>query len=194
MQFRLAVTTFGLTVAVAPNVERAVIAGVVLAVGAHLWREMRVNINTWTEGTTLHLAPRGVLYFASAPRLEDRLGRMLSEMPAADGLVVHLGGLGRIDVSGALGLRSVLEAADEAGLDTSVCDVPPQAQKIIARVLAGWLVLTSAPITSSPPAAGTSSTAAGATSPEEHPLVRSRTGRAHPIERSARPVLWKPWR
>jgi SulP family sulfate permease len=135
LQFRIAVLTFVLTIAVAPHVERAVIAGVVLAICAHLWRELRLFVNTWTEGTTLHLAPRGVLYFASAPLLEERLGKMLSENPAADELIVHLDGLGRVDVSGALGLRSVLEQAQEAGLRTSVRDVPPQARKIIRRVL-----------------------------------------------------------
>ncbi|MGH9040387.1 MAG: SulP family inorganic anion transporter [Acidimicrobiia bacterium] len=137
LQFRIAVVTFGLTIAMAPHVERAVIAGVGLAIGAHLWRELRVSIKTWTEGTTLHLAPKGVLYFASAPLLEERLGRMLSETPSAQQLVVHLGGLGRIDVSGALGLRSMLEEAEEAGLDATICDVPPQARKIVRRVLEG---------------------------------------------------------
>ena len=137
LQFRVAVTTFVLTIAVAPHVERAVIAGVVLAIGAHLWRELRVSIRAWSEGTTLHLAPKGVLYFASAPLLEERLGRMLSETPAAEELVVHLDGLGRIDVSGALGLRSVLQEAEEAGLRATVCDVPPQSRKIVRRVLEG---------------------------------------------------------
>ena len=137
LQFRIAVMTFVVTIAMAPHVERAVIAGVALAIGAHLWRELRVSIGTWTKGTTLHLAPKGVLYFASAPLLEERLGTMLSETPTAEQLVIHLGGLGRIDVSGALGLRSVLEAAQQAGLDTTVCDVPPQARKIVQRVLEG---------------------------------------------------------
>ena len=135
LQFAIASITFVLTIAVAPHVERAVIAGVALAIGAHLWRELRVSIRAWSEGTTLHLAPKGVLYFASAPLLEERLGSMLSETPTADELVIHLDGLGRIDVSGALGLRSVLEQAAEAGLRTAVCDVPPQARKLVRRVL-----------------------------------------------------------
>jgi SulP family sulfate permease len=137
LQFAVAVITFGLTVALAPHVERAVMAGVVLAVATHLWRELRVSIKAWSEGTTLHLAPKGVLYFASAPLLEERLGRMLSETPAADHLVVHLDGLGRIDVSGALGLRSVLQEAEEAGLRATVRDVPPHANRLVHRVLDG---------------------------------------------------------
>jgi SulP family sulfate permease len=137
LQFAVAIVTFGLTVALAPHVERAVMAGVVFAIAAHLWRELRVSIKTWSEGRTLHLAPKGVLYFASAPLLEERLGRMLSETPAADHLVVHLDGLGRIDVSGALGLRAVLEQAEEAGLRAEVCDVPPHAKRLVHRVLDG---------------------------------------------------------
>jgi SulP family sulfate permease len=118
-------------------VERAVIAGVALAIGAHLWRELRVSINAWSEGTTLHIAPKGVLYFASAPLLEERLGKMLSDTPTARHLVVHLDGLGRIDVSGALGLREMLDQAEAAGLDAVVSDIPPQARKIVRRVLEG---------------------------------------------------------
>jgi SulP family sulfate permease len=137
LQFRVAIITFGLTIAVAPHVERAVIAGVALAIGAHLWRELRVSINAWSEGTTLHIAPKGVLYFASAPLLEERLGKMLSDTPTARHLVVHLDGLGRIDVSGALGLREMLDQAEAAGLDAVVSDIPPQARKIVRRVLEG---------------------------------------------------------
>jgi SulP family sulfate permease len=137
LQFYVSVITFGLTIALAPHVERAVIAGVVLAISAHLWRELRVTIRAWSEGTTLHLAPKGVLYFASAPLLEQRLGAMLSETPSAERLVVHLDGLGRIDIDGALGLRSVLDEAEEAGLHASVCDIPPQSRKIVRRVLDG---------------------------------------------------------
>lgn len=137
LQFTVAVVTFGLTIAVAPHVERAVVAGVALAIAAHLWRELRVSVRAWTDGSTLHLAPKGVLYFASAPLLEERLGMLLSENSQARRLVVHLDGLGRIDVTGALALRGLLEAAEAAGLETSVEDVPPQAGKIIQRVLEG---------------------------------------------------------
>lgn len=137
LQFSVAVTTLVLTVVLAPHVERAVVAGVVLAIGLHLWRELRVTVSAWTEGTTLHLAFKGVLYFASEPLLEERLGKMLSENPGVADLVVHLDGLGRIDMSGALGLREMLEQAEAAGLTTRVEDVPPQARRIIQRVLDG---------------------------------------------------------
>jgi SulP family sulfate permease len=59
LQFMVALITFLLTVAAAPHVERAVVLGVALAIGAHLWRELRVSVRAWTEGTALPSLRRG---------------------------------------------------------------------------------------------------------------------------------------
>ncbi|MEO8322670.1 MAG: SulP family inorganic anion transporter, partial [Actinomycetota bacterium] len=135
LQFSIAAVTFLLTIFLAPHVEWAVVAGVVMAILAHLWRELRISIPTWTSNGTLHLAPKGVLFFASAPGLEEAFTNLLSEHPEAHHLVVHLDGLGRVDLSGALVLASLLEDARGAGLVAEVVDVPPQAEKIIRRVI-----------------------------------------------------------
>lgn len=135
LQFAIAAVTFLLTILLAPHIEWAVVAGVVMAILAHLWRELRISIPTWTSDGTLHLAPKGVLYFASAPGLEDAFLNLLSEHPEAHRLVVHLGGLGRVDLTGALVLASLLEDGRIAGLTAEVVDVPPQAEKIIRRVI-----------------------------------------------------------
>jgi sulfate permease, SulP family len=137
MQFIVAALTLVLTLALAPHVERAVMAGVGLAVAAHLWRELRLSMPAWTSDGTLHLAPKGVLYFASAPGLEVAFGKLLNDHPEADRLVVHLDGLGRIDLTGALVLRDLLRDARAAGLEAEVADVPAPAQKIVARVIIG---------------------------------------------------------
>lgn len=137
LQFSIAAVTFLLTVLLAPHVEWAVVVGVVMAILAHLWRELRISIPTWTSNGSLHLAPKGVLYFASAPGLEEAFSNLLSEHPEADHLVVHLDGLGRVDLTGALVLASLLEDAKGAGLTTEIVDVPPQAEKIIRRVIGG---------------------------------------------------------
>jgi SulP family sulfate permease len=137
LQFDVALVTFLLTIALAPHVERAVVGGVILAIGAHLWRELRLSIPTWTSNGTLHLAPKGVLYFASAPGLGDALSNLLSQHEDARRLVVHLDGLGRVDLTGALVLRGLLNDAREAGLEVELVDVPPQAYKIVTRVLEG---------------------------------------------------------
>jgi SulP family sulfate permease len=137
LQFAVASATLLLAIALAPRVEWAVIAGVALAVGAHLWREVRLSIPAWTSDGTLHLAPKGVLYFASAPSLESAFSNLLSEHPEAIRVLVHLDGLGRIDLTGALVLRALLEDARQAGLEATLIDIPPPAAKIVSRVIEG---------------------------------------------------------
>jgi SulP family sulfate permease len=137
LQFAVSLLTLVMTVALAPHVERALIAGVGLAVAAHLWRELRLTIPAWVSDGTLHLAPKGVLYFASAPGLEVAFARALEQHPDADRLMVHLDGLGRIDLTGALVLRDFLADARAAGFAAEVADVPAPARKVVARVITG---------------------------------------------------------
>lgn len=141
-QFAVALVTFGGTVAFAPHVEYGIVAGVTAAVGVHLWRENRVFATTWMEGQELHLRPRGVLYFMSVPRLEVVALRYLSQHPAARSMVLHLDGLGRVDVTGAMALRQMLLDARDAGLEIEIRDVPPQSVRIIAAVTADIAPIT----------------------------------------------------
>ena len=134
-QFAVAAATFALTLALAPHVEYAVLAGVALAVAVHLWRELRLDIEVAARDDTLDLHPRGVIWFGTAPGLEDRLVRLLADHPDARRLVIHLDGVGRLDHSGALALRNVLEFARDAGLQVSVDDVPAHAGRIAAAML-----------------------------------------------------------
>jgi SulP family sulfate permease len=138
MQFAVAVTTFVLTLVFAPRVQLAVVIGVILAVAAHLRREITISVPSWVEGDEeLHLKPKGVLYFASVPSLERTFLRLLGEHPSASVMVVHLDGLGRVDVTGALALQALLSEAREAGLEARVADIPAHAEKILDRVLHG---------------------------------------------------------
>jgi sulfate permease, SulP family len=135
VQFYVALLTFGLTLALAPRIELAVVFGIALAIAAHLWREMRISIPSWIEYGALHVRPSGVLYFASAPGLDVEVGRLLAHHPEVRSLVVHLDGFGRIDLSGALALRDLIEEIRQAGLEVRVADVPPPAAKIVRRVV-----------------------------------------------------------
>ncbi|MGH8973267.1 MAG: SulP family inorganic anion transporter, partial [Acidimicrobiia bacterium] len=136
-QVSIALVTFVLTIALAPQVGQAVLVGIVLAVAVHLRREILISVPSWTEGDAVHLKPKGVLYFGSVAGLERTFMAILHDHPRANRLVVHLDGLGRVDVTGALALCSLLSEAEEAGLTASIVDVPPQAAKIVARVLDG---------------------------------------------------------
>lgn len=135
LQFGVAAFTFAATIIAAPHIERGILLGVAAAVAAHLWRENRLHARATMEGSTLHLWPQGVLYFGSAHRLEHACVRQLSLHREADALVVHLDGLGRIDVTGAIALGRLLDDSLEAGLTVEIRDVPIQARRIVGRVL-----------------------------------------------------------
>lgn len=135
-QFMIALVTFVLTLVTAPQIQVAIIVGVVLSVVAHLRRELAIAAPHWVEGDTLHVRPLGVLYFGSAHRLEDQVTGLLSDHPDVDRLVVHMDRLGRVDVTGALALRSLVEHLHGVDVATAVVDLTPTSRKIVDRVLA----------------------------------------------------------
>jgi sulfate permease, SulP family len=134
-QFLVAAATFALTLALSPHVEQAVLIGIVLAVAVHLWRELQLEVPNWTEGETLHLRPTGVLWFGTAARLEDTFLTLIGRHGDAKRLLVHLDGLGRIDMTGALALRGLLQEARVAGLIVDVVDVRPRWHGLVENVI-----------------------------------------------------------
>ncbi len=137
LQSTIAIVTFVLTIALAPRVAHAVVVGVILSVAVHLRREILISVPSWSEGNAVHLKPKGVLYFGSVPSLERTFMTALNHHPDAHRLVVHLNGLGRVDVTGALALQALLEEAEDAGLTAHVVDVPPHSARLVGRVLNG---------------------------------------------------------
>jgi SulP family sulfate permease len=134
-QFAVAALTFVVTVAAAPHVERGLLLGVALSLGVHLWRELHVEIETWSEGSTLHVRPQGVLYFGSAPYVEARAAELVAADPAIATVVLHLERLGRLDVTGASALRSLIDDMRLSGVRVVIAGSQPQAQRLLRRVL-----------------------------------------------------------
>ena len=130
-------TTAIATLWLAPHIEWAVVLGIGIAVLVHLARELHVEVRSYYEDETLRLEPIGVLFFASAPGLEEALLSQLAAHPNAKNLTLDLGKLGRVDYTGALAVRTVSQEAEEAGLKVTFRGVPPQAERIMARVM-GW--------------------------------------------------------
>ena len=128
-------TTFSLTLILSPRIEIAVIVGVGLGIIIHLWREIKIGVDSSFDGETLRLTPTGVLYFGSAPQLSEGLLELLAVYPQAKSLVFDLGNLARIDYTGSLVLKRVAEEAESAGLEISFENVPPQTRRILDRVL-----------------------------------------------------------
>jgi SulP family sulfate permease len=135
-QFLVAVTTVTGTLLLAPRVERGLLLGVGAALAVHLWRELRVRVPMRLEGECLHLWPQGVLYFGSAPGLEETFNRVIGENAGVTKVVVHLRGLGRVDLTGALMLRDLVEDARASGVTVEIREAAGQSAVLLARVLA----------------------------------------------------------
>ena len=130
-------TTCALTLILAPRIDLAVVIGILLSLGIHAWREMRVRCDSWLEDSTFHLAPRGVLWFGSAPQMQRSFMHELEEGHDVDRIVLHLGGLGRIDLSGAMMLREFREEMAAGEIEVELAGVPYHARRILKRTL-GW--------------------------------------------------------
>ncbi len=135
LQGLVAWATFLLTLALAPRIDLAVIIGIGLAILVHLWRELRVHVRARYHDGTLMLEPQGVLFFASAPGLEEALIHKLAQYPLTGHLDINLNRLGRIDYSGALVIKDLADEAEQAGLTVSISAMQPQARRIFKKVL-----------------------------------------------------------
>lgn len=135
LQAGIAVTTLVATLVLAPRIDIAVVLGVGLAVGVHLVRELKVDVQFEFRDETLRLAPKGVMFFASTPGLADALIDHLADHPETTRLIIDLGGVGRIDYTGAEALQALVSDARAAGLEVECVAVPPHAQKLVASML-----------------------------------------------------------
>ncbi|MEQ9569245.1 MAG: SulP family inorganic anion transporter [Longimicrobiales bacterium] len=135
LQAMVGIATFVFTLVLAPRVDQAVLLGVVLALGVHAWREMQPSLEHWIEGDALHIRPSGVLWFGSAPELEEEAFALLARDDGTTRIVVHLSALGRIDYTGALGLAQLRADAHAAGVEVQFVEIPIHARRIMGRVM-----------------------------------------------------------
>lgn len=134
-QFAVGVVTAVGTLVLAPRVDQGVLLGVGTALAVHLWRELKVGVPSRLDGDTLHVWPTGVLYFGSAPGVERSVTQLIAEHSEVQRIVVHLGRLGRVDLTGALMLRDVLDEVRAAGVGVELTGAKGHAAKLLSRVL-----------------------------------------------------------
>lgn len=137
IQLTITLAAFVLTLALAPDVQWAIVAAIGLSVAIHLWRELRIDLASTRHGPELELVPEGVLWFGTARSLEDHFVKLLAEYPDTERLLLRLDRLGRIDLTGALALRSLVDDAQVAGLEVTVEGLPAHSARILRRVLGG---------------------------------------------------------
>jgi SulP family sulfate permease len=137
VQGAVAIGTFAATLLASPNVERGVIAGVVLAIVGHLYRELRVDHAHELEGDTVVLRPGGVIWFATTPQLERRFIAALADHPEVTRLRIDVGNVGRIDYSGAATLATLVDDAVNGGIEVAIVNIPPHSARALAAHLGG---------------------------------------------------------
>lgn len=133
--FLIAAVTFVSTLALSPHVEQGVLIGVALSIVVHLLRELRIDIELRSDGDTLHVKPQGVLWFGAAQALQDRILDELATRRGVRRLVVHLDALGRLDVTGAIALRAVLEEARRSDVAAELVGVQERDRRLVDRVV-----------------------------------------------------------
>ncbi len=117
-----------------PRIEQALLLGILASLAVHVWQQRQTGVEGWREGSVLRLEPRGILWFASAPLMEGALlERARGERDVSE-VVVHLEGLGRIDLTGALALKRVASELREAGIPTRIVGIPPQSREVLRKV------------------------------------------------------------
>jgi SulP family sulfate permease len=126
--------TFVATIALSPRIDLGVLIGIGAAILVHLWRELRIRVTVEQEEADLVVRLYGVLFFASAPDLEDRLLEGIAGHEDIRRVILDLSRLGRIDYTGAVALKDLVEDVRNGGLRVELAGAPPQAKAMLSRV------------------------------------------------------------
>ena len=138
LQMLIAAGTLLATLATAPRIERGVLIGVALSVVTHLYREMDLSLVAVGDGNRVVVAPRGVLWFGTAHKLEGIVVNAIAAHDDVEALEIDLTGIGRLDYTGAEELRSLCSDIETGGVVVSIVGVPPHAQRIAGKTLTRW--------------------------------------------------------
>jgi SulP family sulfate permease len=138
LQMLIASGTLIATLVTAPRIERGVLIGVALSVVTHLYREMDLSLVAAGAGNRVVIAPRGVLWFGTAHKLEGIVVNAIAAHDDVEVLEIDLTGVGRLDYTGAEELRSLCSDIETGGVVVSIVGVPAHARRIAGKTLTRW--------------------------------------------------------
>jgi len=144
------VVSFVATLMFAPHLEYGIFIGVLLSLGAYLYRTMKPHIaelslhsdgslrDARRHGLALcrHIAAirfDGSLNFANATYLEDEVLKMISEMPDLRHVFIAAHGINEIDASGEETLSLLVDRVREAGYEISFSGIKEKVQDALVR-------------------------------------------------------------
>jgi len=131
--------TFAATLILSPRIDIAVVLGVGLGITVHLWRELRALVGSAYADGVLTLRPQGVIFFGSSPDVAEAMVDLLAQYPEAHRVVFDLAAVGRIDLTGAMALKTLVNDAQLAGLEAEIARVPDHAERVLQSVWEGDL-------------------------------------------------------
>lgn len=146
----VAVVTFVLTLLLAPHLEQAIIVGVVLSLGLHLYYTMKprvVILSRHPDGSLrdamLHglqtcenisvIRFDGSLYFSNTSYFEDMVMGKLSGKPDLKFIVVDAEGINQLDATGEEMLAHLTERLDATGVQVLFARVKQQILDVLTR-------------------------------------------------------------
>jgi len=147
----VAITTFVLTLLLAPHLEYGIILGIILSLMLYLYRTMQPRVlilSRHTDGTlrdadlfNLELCPNisilrfdGSLYFANTGFFEERILDRVASKPDLKFLVLDGEGINEIDASGIDALMTVNESLAKSGVELLIARAKRQLRQPLERV------------------------------------------------------------
>ncbi len=135
-QSATAVATFAATLALDPRIDLAILLGVVISIGVHLWRELQPYTLFFTDPDGARRAePHGVIWFASVGKVTNEILADLADGPPTERLRIDLGGVGRVDLTAANEIAEMGADLIASGVEVELVNVPGHAARLIDRVL-----------------------------------------------------------
>jgi len=142
--------TFGLTLIMAPHLEKSIIVGVLLSLGLYLYRSMRprfAELSLHSDGTfrdaDVHKLQKckymsvlrfdGSLYFANAGYFETRVLRNVASKPELKFVILDLEGVNEIDATGEEVIGNLYDSLGQAGVGVLIARTKRQTMEIFER-------------------------------------------------------------
>lgn len=146
----IAVITFVVTLALAPQLHWGILTGVVLALAHHIRRTMRPHVaylGRHRDGALVDAETHGLeldphiavirfdarLYYGAAAYFEDKVLEALSRLPDLRYIILDAGGINQIDATGIDTLRRLVEDLRAGGVDLYVTRVKNDVWEVLEQ-------------------------------------------------------------
>jgi SulP family sulfate permease len=128
-----ALLTFAVTLLAAPDIHNGVLAGIVFALAAFIYRRMLPRVRTEVDGQVGTLRFDAALFFANSAHFEDAVLDLMRESPALRVLIVPAQSINLLDATGAEMLRRLLPRLHDAGITFVVSGMKQPVRDVAQR-------------------------------------------------------------